>query len=323
MNNLIRKYDAALVALLAIAASMTGIRNGFAYDDVRAIAEDQRLHQFRNLWHAFAETYWVPKYSGMMFRPLTSLGFGLEWLVSGGSPMLFHVVSITLYVAVCVAVLSLAKQLFDQTTAFAGAALFAVHPLHVEAVANVVGQAELGAALLVVLSVTQYLRWTRAGGIGPRRILALCVMYLCALMFKEHAVVLPGLIVAAELLVAAPQGFAQRSRRVLPLMVSMLAVAVFFILWRAAVIGTVTGTYEVNGLAGQSLKVRTFTMLPVILEWIRLFVWPASLSADYSSPRIDVMTSFNAMMIPAVAVIVSSALIVIRSFNDHPRTVFA
>ena len=324
-DDLLRRYAVWLVALLAVAASVTGIRNDFAYDDVRAIVEDTRFHSLQNIWQVFNHTYWLPKYGGSLYRPLTSFGFVLQWLIGGGSPMPFHVVSIALYAAVCVYVFRLARQLFDPTTALLGAALFAVHPVHVEAVANVVGQAELGAALLVVVAVSQYIRWTRSNGIGYRQITSLCAMYAGALMFKENAIVLPALLCAAELLPSATnQTVADRARRLWPLLVSMAVVGAGFVILRTLVIGSVMGAGDEAGVfVGQPVSVRVFTMLPVVLEWIRLFVWPASLSADYSSPRIDISTSFSATMIPAVAVIIGAFAIALRTRKMHPAVAFA
>jgi hypothetical protein len=55
-------------------------------------------------------------------------------------------------------------------------------------------------------------------------------------------------------------------------------------------------------LLGVPFSTRLFTMLGVFMEWVRLFVWPASLSADYSSRRIQAVTSFDASLVPALLV---------------------
>lgn len=293
------------VAVLALLASISGILNGFAYDDTAIIVEDTRFRSIQNLWQVFTHTYWMPQYGGSLYRPLTKLGFALQWMVGSGSPLPFHIVSILLYAAVSVAVFGLARQLFDDTSAFVAAAIFAVHPLHVEAVANAVGQAELGAALCVVTAMSLYIRWSRSTGIHGREIVLLCAMFLCGLMFKEHAVVLPGLIVAAEILTSGSgQTFKQRTRRLSRLLIPLALTAAAFVAVRASIIGMIGGeAHEATVFLNQPLSVRALTMLPVVLEWIRLFVWPVNLSADYSPPRIDVLHSFTIAMVPAIAVV--------------------
>ncbi|HUQ48844.1 MAG TPA: tetratricopeptide repeat protein [Gemmatimonadaceae bacterium] len=320
-----RRHGVWIVVALAVAASITGITNDFAFDDVRAVYEDTRIHSLPSLWHVFTQTYWLPKYGASLYRPLTSLGFGLQWAIGGGSPLIFHVVSIVAYAAVCAAMLGLARQIFDNATALVGTAIFAVHPLHVEAVANVVGQAELGAALLVIVAVSKYLKWSRGRGVGALEITALCAMYGGALMFKEHAIVLPALLMATELLPSADGATTvKRVGQRWPLLVAMAIAGAVFVVVRALVIGKVTGGGDQAGVfIGQGFGVRLLTMLPVVLEWIRLFVWPASLSADYSSPRIDIATSFQATMLPAVAILLAVVAIAVYVRREHPSTAFA
>jgi hypothetical protein len=313
------------VAVLALLASITGVRNGFAYDDVRAIVLDTRFHSLANVWQVFNHTYWLPEYGASLYRPLTLLMFSLEWAVGHGSPLPFHVVNIVLYAGVCVAVLGLARQVFDERTAIIGTAIFAVHPLHVEAVANIVGQGELFAALFVVVSVSRYIAWTREGDLGIRRTATLCLMYAVAIMFKENAIVLPGLFCAVELLAfRSAQTTRQRVRRLAPTLLFMAVVGLAFVIVRTAVIGRVSGAgEEASFFVGQSYGVRVLTMLPVVMEWIRLFIWPASLSADYSSPRIDIQTSFHASMLSALAVVLGSIAIVVHVRKEYPALAFA
>jgi hypothetical protein len=323
-SDLIQRHGTLVVALLAVAASITGILNGFAYDDPAIIVEDTRFRSIQNLWQVFTHTYWMPQYGGSIYRPLTTLGFALQWMVGGGSPLPFHMVSILLYTAVSVAVYRLAKQLFDDTTALVSAAIFAVHPVHVEAVANVVGQAELGAALCVVAAMSLYLRWSRSNGIGTRQIVQLCGLFLAGLMFKEHAVVLPGLVVAAEVLtLGSSETLNGRLRRLSRLLVPLAVVAAAFVVVRTTIVGTVGEALQATALLHQPFGVRALTMIPVVLEWIRLFVWPASLSADYSPPRIDVLHSFTIAMVPAIALVVASAGIAVQMRKQYPSATFA
>ena len=132
-----------LVAALALAASAMSLGNGFALDDVPIILQNPRVHSLADAWQLLGQTYWPPDYGSSLYRPLTSIAFAIQWAIGGGSPLAFHIVSVALYVAVCVLLLRLARGIMEPRAAAIGAAVFAVHPIHVEAVANVVGQAEL------------------------------------------------------------------------------------------------------------------------------------------------------------------------------------
>ena len=154
---------ALVIALLALAASATSLRNGFTYDDRWIIADNDRVHSVRALWRYFEESYWPMKNGAGLYRPLIVLAYGVQWVLGAGSPFVFHLVNVLLAAACAVAVFWVLGFLVPTRVAWLAAALFAVHPVHVEAVANVVGQAELWAALIMLAAVGLYLRDRRDG----------------------------------------------------------------------------------------------------------------------------------------------------------------
>src|SRR5688572_7481768 len=304
----LRGASAWTIVLLAIAASISGITNGFALDDVHIIVENDRVHSLANAWRVFVQTYWPPEEGSSLYRPFTSLGFVLQWTVGGGSPLPFHIVSIALYAMVSVAVLRFAETIVEWPVAWVAAALFAVHPLHVEVVANAVGQAELWAALLAIPAATRFIRARRSGALSGRDVAVISALFGGALMFKEHVIVLPAILIAVEL-ITGRGSVASRMRAIGPLLGVMSAVAIGFILVRTTVIGNLEGAGVSPIFVDQPFTTRFFTMLRVFMEWIRLFYWPAQLAADYSPPRIQIATSFEADMLPGLVVLPALALI--------------
>ena len=314
----------AAVALLALAASASSLGNGFALDDVHIIAANDRVHRLDEWWRLFGQTYWPPEHGASLYRPLTMLMFALQWAIGNGSPLPFHVVNVVLYVALCMAVLILGRQLMSPRASLIGACAFAVHPVHVEAVANVVGQAELWVGVLVVTALTTYLRGHDDVTRGRMRVAAICVMYALALTFKEHAIVLPGLIIAAAVLLRGENesSVGKRLRRTAPLLAGMFSIATVFVVGRTAVIGQFTGGSTAAVFQGQDYSARVFTMLKVFPEWLRLFFWPANLSANYSRPRIETATSFEMVMLPAVVAIFALAVIAARVRREHAAATY-
>ena len=193
------------LALLAIAASATGIVNGFTYDDRPVILENPFMRDLHGWWRAFTTPYWPPDWGSDGYRPLTSLAFKLEFALSGGNAMVIHGANIALYALSAVLAYYLARRVLPEWCAWVVAALFAVHPVHVEAVANGVGQSELLVAVFMIPAVTLYLRDRMRGDgvLAPRTIAAILLLYAGACFSKEHGVVLPALLVAAELTVIA------------------------------------------------------------------------------------------------------------------------
>lgn len=321
---LLRRHAVWVIALLAVAASISGISNGFAYDDVHMIVDNERIHSLAHAWRFFAQTYWPPVDGGTLYRPLTVLAFSLEWAIGRGSPLPFHVTNIALYAAACVTLYRMLCLLTESDVALLAASLFAVHPVHTEAVANVVGQGELLAAVFVFLAVTHYVTARRADRLRTWDIAALCALYLAACLSKEHAVVLPGLLAAVDVVIVR-EGTTWRTtlRKTAPLFLCMIGVAAAFVAVRAMVTGgfRAAGTNELFG--GESFGSRAFTMLNIVVEWVRLLVWPAQLSADYSYPRTRLATEPSLTMLPGLLVIIGGAAFAWRVRRSAPVVAFA
>ncbi|MFL5467674.1 MAG: tetratricopeptide repeat protein [Gemmatimonadaceae bacterium] len=316
----------ASVICLALAASISGITNGFAMDDVHVIVNDTRGHSLAHWWTAFSQSYWSASFGGDLYRPLTRLGFAFQWTVGGGSPLVFHSVSIGLYALVCAAFLGVLLELLPALAAWLGAALFAVHPLHVEAVGNVVGQAELWAALFMFLALLVFLRSRRRGNVTVRDTCIIVALYALGCLSKEHAIVLPLLLLAAEVTVLV--GDSSPRARILEIrrLILLLAVTgVAFVWLRIEVLGVQAAAPDESNMLfyGQPFHFRAMTMLVVVLDWLRLFFWPAHLSADYSPRVIELVTRPTTEMVASAAIVVGLSGLAWVARRTAPVATFA
>ncbi len=293
------------LALLAIAASAAGIANDFTYDDRPVILGNPFMHGMHGWWRAFATSYWPQDWGGDGYRPLTVLAFKLEWALSGGSAMAVHGVNILLYALSAVLAFYLARRILPSWCAWAVAALFAVHPVHVEAVANGVGQSELLVAVFMLPAVTLYLRdrMSDGGVLAPRTIAAILLLYAGACFSKEHGIVLPALLVAAELTVitgTAPVG--ERMRRLRPVYLALAAIALAFLAARSRVFAGqgIVGFQPFQPFASlhSSSTDRILTAIGVVPEWFRLLYWPARLSSEYSPPETEIAQGLSVSQLP-------------------------
>jgi hypothetical protein len=282
----------AAIVIVAIAASVTSLANGFALDDVAIVADNARVHSLHRWWELFGAPYWPPQFGASLYRPILTLGFAAQWVAGGGAPWVFHAVSVVLYTALCALVLALFFDLVPPVGAAIGAVLFAVHPVHVEAVANVVGQSELLAATAMIGACVIYVRARRTGHIGAVPTAVIALLFVIACLSKEHGLLLPLLLAALELLAVhgeEPSGS-------LPLRARVRAAGALFGLLgvlgmtylgvRTAVLGDVLG--EMHPVPVYGIR-RLWVMLVVVPHWLRLLAWPAHLSADYSPQQIPVL----------------------------------
>lgn len=183
-------------AIVALVCYLPALRNGFALDDVVIIADDAAIHHLSTLIGALGRPYWYDV--GHLYRPLTTLSFGLEWTIGHGAPLLFHAVNVAWLAGISALVAKLALRWWPAPAALAAGLWFAIHPVHAEAVANIVGQSELvcGAALLGLALLGTAA--PSAGEVSGRLTLWLAfALSACAMASKETGVVAPALVWAA------------------------------------------------------------------------------------------------------------------------------
>ena len=317
-------FAAALVAL-AVASSWTGVFNGYAYDDTFIVFSNTAVHDLRNWWRFFGMPYWPAPWGDDGYRPLTILAYSLEWAAGQGRPWIFHAVNIGLYAAVSVAVFYLAETCLPFAAAWATAALFAVHPLHVEAVANVVGQAELLAAMFMIPAVTLYIRRRNANELTIGPMLAIAALYAAACLSKEHGIVLPALLLAAEVIVVVDKTpLRARLTALRPFALSLVLVTVAFLAAHLKVHQAITGfhPYVPFSVLGVGATGRVFTMVGLVPEWLRLFLWPVHLAAEYGPPAYPVEAGFHPYELPGLIAIVGVLGLGVVSWRRAPAVSF-
>jgi hypothetical protein len=300
-----RFWLATTLVVLALAASIIGLANGYAYDDRYIIVSNANVHHVSGVWRLFGQSYWPKDQGGDAYRPLTMLFFTLEWAIGRGSPLPFHLVNIALNAGTAVAVFGLASLVLPVWAAWLAAALFAVHPVHVEAVASVVGQSELLAGLAVIVACFVYVRARRQGDVSLRVGLSLVALYAVACFAKEHGIVLPVLLFLAELLIVRderPLSARLSCRRWLVGGLAMIGVA--YLAARSMVLtqGGAAGFRPFMVFAALKLGPvdRALTMIGLVPEWLRLLVWPARLSADYTPPYMYVAQGPSIEQLPGL-----------------------
>jgi Flp pilus assembly protein TadD len=319
------------VGLLAAAVYANSVVNDFVFDD-RLLIENNRVVQGQG---NAGELLLAPYHHGVelastaLYRPLTLASFALEYRAFGLDPRGYHLINVLLQVAVSLMVLRLGSRIgLSRFGAAAGAALFAVHPVHTEVVANLAGRAELVAALFALIALVAYI--DRAESVEGRPVAAWVAggSLLLALLAKESAITLLGVVVAWELtlgrLSASSEGASAR-RRGSGVVVFVPAVAVWFVLRAVALGGPFVGpevSYVDNPLVDSTLAERWATAAVVAVRYLGLLVWPLRLSPDYSFAQILPVEPSSATALGAVVLLVGvlgAAAVVSRG---SPRVAF-
>jgi Flp pilus assembly protein TadD len=269
---------------MVFAAYSNSFDAGFVYDSESAILEDARVHEasLTNIHRILTESYWVDQPTTDLYRPATTLSYLFNYaaLGNGTNPAGYHWVNLILHVANVSLVYILGILVFGEPVlGLALAAIWGLHPLLTEAVTNIVGRADLLAALGVLAGLLCHLRAT--AGAGWRKagwLIALTLSQTIGLFSKENAVVLPAVMLAYDL------NWPQRSvwqRRILSYVVLAVPFIAFFAL-RGQLHMHLEVPFQKNPLVGAAFWPGRLTAFKVIGKFLWLFIWPAHLSADYS-----------------------------------------
>lgn len=330
---------AILVSLLATIPYANGIRNDFTFDDVPLVAENPRLRAPGAVKAAFATDWWNgTRPQSLLYRPLTMASFAIDYAVArigatdppparlpAGAAVPFHLQNVFWHAAASIALFLLVLELFASPgLAVATAALFAVHPVHTEAVDGIVGRAELMSAGFALLALLVAARILRDDPPGIARPAASGVLLLLALLSKEHAIVIPAipLVWMATRPPGERRALIHRSS-VKRLAAAMVLATLAYLALRSAVLGapvaafaSAPGTIVVdNPIAGATGIGRVLTPVRVFGHAVTKFVFPRSLSADYSYDQLPVVTAPDAATVgsaSALAALIAGAVLLRR-----------
>ena len=298
--------------LLALLLYLPTLGHDFVFDDRGVIEANPLMHDIRALPRLLVAPYWnVPEHSRTLYRPLTSASLALDRAISGMRPAWFHAVNALLHAVATFLVTRLALGLLPGRPAGAAVtgALFAVHPVHVEAVAGIVGRAEILAAIGVLSAVLCHRRALLAvPGRGGWWAAAAWGSALGGVLAKESAIVAPAIVLLAERVM--PEARQAPRLRWIRLHAGYAIVAALYLGARAGVLGTIGIGQPIpfvdNPAAAAGPLAGRLTGLGTLVHYARLLLWPRTLAADYSYDQIPVIrTIFDPLAVLGLLVLIA------------------
>jgi protein O-mannosyl-transferase len=269
---------AVALALIAALAYANSLANGFTLDDTAIILQNSLVHSLTGVVRAFAHPYWPEMWGWGQYRPLAIASFSVQWWLGGGAPWVFHLANIAWHATACVLLWRLLMHWLPPVGAIGGALWFALQPVHVEAVASVVGQTELMAATFVLAACLAHRRGQRLAELW----------FALALLSKESGIVFLGLALLMDVL----DGVRRPALYIRYVVVAALYAAAFGVMFAGQSVLKVAPAWYHAG-TGE----RWLTMVGVVPEYVRLLVAPFSLHYEYGPRMIVLATSLT----PAVA----------------------
>jgi tetratricopeptide (TPR) repeat protein len=271
-----RAIASSLLVLVTFASYGGALANGFVYDDEYQILQNPFVVN-PHLWHRiFTGAVWSFRGTSIganFYRPLQMLSYWLLYRLAGPQPALFHVIQVLIHALTVWLVYRTGSRLLgSEWAAYAGALLWAVHPLHVEAVAWIGGWPETGFGLFYILGFLLFLRAEECQQRPMAKHVLAALAYLPALFFKEMAVSFPLLLLCYFWL--RPRRPASLAPRwMLRLAPYFSAVGLYLIIRRIAL-----GSLAVSPKFWNPPAVAVEAALGLLGQHTRMFFWPAHLN---------------------------------------------
>ncbi|KAE8745748.1 hypothetical protein FOCC_FOCC007544 [Frankliniella occidentalis] len=206
------KVSAVLAFIVGTLVFSNSANGNFVFDDSEAIVNNRDVQPESPLSKLISNDFWgtplIHDRSHKSYRPVTILTFRWNVQVFGGlHPFGFHVTNIFLHGIVSALIVPVTNNLFGGNAprmSFLTSLLFAVHPVHTEAVAGVVGRADLLCAFFSFLSFLSYSKATKEGTLSIKLSIKylICSIFFCflALFSKEQGITILGICLAYDVI---------------------------------------------------------------------------------------------------------------------------
>ncbi len=298
----IRRFAPLAAALAALLCYAAAIGNPLLWDDPELVMRGEAA------WSEGFESALLPPgpASGKAYRPVVNLSSALLYALFEKNAAGWRTAVLLLHGAVSALLCLVLMRVFrgEEKTALGAALLFAVHPLHAEVAGAVAGLEEVLAALFFLLAWLSHLAAGDEKKAARRLTLrsAAGLLFLAALLSKEHVAALPAVLLLSDRVAASLEGRRWSLKNDGPPLLFPLSVLSLYLLLRLHLLGEVAAvplSAVNNPLSGGSWEARLLTGLHLARKGVVLFLWPARLSVDYSFPEIPPLASLADPRAPA------------------------
>jgi len=276
-NELLKKHStvaAWLLVLILVVVFQGTLANGFVYDDERQVVDNPFLrnaHLWRKIFSGSVWSFLGGRSQGNFYRPLHIFSYWLVYRLAGVDAAAYHLMQLVFYAGAAVLVFRLGSDLLESESAgFAGALLWALHPLHVEPVAWIAGTPDVGCGFFYLLGFWLFWRAEHAQNRPAWRHALAALAYFPALFFKEMALSFPLVLLAYWFYLPSRDGWRRKAARWLV----YVAPVITYLGIRIAILGHFSEARHIWKIEPRVVG----AALGLMGQHAKLFFWPVHLN---------------------------------------------
>lgn len=280
------------IILTCILVYVNSLNGDFVCDDVPMIVETESLHSIKYLPGYFTKGVWYFSSLVMedlfLYRPLFLFNLFINYQLWGSNPLGFHITNLLLHIGNSILVYLFIKrilQIEEMWPPLIGSIIFAVHPIHVEAVSWIHGVNDLLLTFLFLLSFLFYLRYKE--NYKSIFFIISIVFFILSLLTKEVAIIMPVVVFFYD--------YINEKKIYINRVLIFASTAVLYMVLRAFVLGKTLGTLKLS-LVGVK---HVFALLALYVKF--LFI-PFPLGFKFEMPSVSVFTMSFSCIVCAIMV---------------------
>jgi tetratricopeptide (TPR) repeat protein len=286
------------IVLLALMAYIPAITGGFVWDDDFHVTDNRALRDLGGLRSIWTDVRTTPQY-----YPLTHTTFWMQYQLWGDNPLPYHLANILLHIGSALLLWRILEKL-GMPGAWLAAAIFALHPVHVESVAWITERKNVLSGLFYLAAGFVYIKHKLEARSSMALPLLSLGLFLCALLSKTVTASLPVIL----FMVLAWCGCRFKIRDGIFLGTMLVS---------GAVMGRLTSfleRFQVGAMGAEwDLSLVERSLIAGRAWWFYLckLVWPAKLAFIYPRWEIDAGAAWQ-YLYPAAALVALGVLLLLR-----------
>jgi tetratricopeptide (TPR) repeat protein len=276
-----------LITLISAALYANTLKNGFVYDDEAMIAQNILISDMNNIWKLFGKEY-LDLSAEKSYRPVVTFTYFLDYMLYGLKPWGYHLTNVLLHSVNGILLYMFLTLLYYNSVRESGiksqgfttwplvvTLLFVTHPVLTEAVNAISFREDSLTTTFYLSTLILYIRHPR-----PAIHLVSYITYFLALLSKEMAITLPFMVYCYERIYGDKKGIPNRH------IVGYTVVTLIYTYFRFYYF---YNPYE--DFATWRISERFLTVPWLLLNYLKLTIFPVSLSADYEIAPIGSLSS--------------------------------
>ncbi|MFC1477935.1 tetratricopeptide repeat protein [Candidatus Margulisiibacteriota bacterium] len=283
-----------ILVLAAVGVYFNAFPNQFVHDDIPQIVENPWIKNVRFLPEIITSAVWDYRgeaYASNYYRPLMHIIYTMAYHIFGLRPWGFRLINILFHAGTTILVFLLALRLFNKDgkpssgkdhsrlPAFLAALLFAVHPIHTEAVTWIAGLPDVSFTFFYLLAFYLYIQLDRSKtqNIFPRSNILCLLFFFLALLCKETALTFFPLILVYDYLFERSQNNRISLCNLIKWYLPYITVICGYLLLRTYALGRLTPSVQIH--FDLSLYQQIINIFPLFVQYLVKLIFPVNLNS--------------------------------------------